>query len=178
MAASGFRLSGPSQWPLPSVRPCPGSGGPAEGPPECSSPQHQEPYHPQVPEVPDHTGGLQPAPGNLPGPYLLPYSCARLLRPSGGGEGPGLWALSGLGKAAQLHNGARGLSNGVPMRPQKHIPIFSMDVCFRARARTHARPGRCSLCMLPSCALCFGASLWVIRCRHVYHMAYVCRRNT
>lgn len=78
--------------PAPLSRSCPGSGVPAEGPPECSCPQHQESYRPQVPEVPDHTGGLQPAPGGLPWPHLLPNSCARLLRPSGGGEGPGLWA--------------------------------------------------------------------------------------
>lgn len=51
-------------------------------------------------------------------------------------------------------------------------------MCAFVDVRARTRAGHCSLCMLPSCALCCGASLWVICCRHVYHMAYVCRRNT
>ena len=66
-----------------------GPGDPAEGPPEHASPRHRGPASPQVPDVPHHEGGLQPARPGLPRPHLPPHPRARLLCPPRGGERPG-----------------------------------------------------------------------------------------
>lgn len=84
---------------VPSVPPSLEPGDPAEGPPERASRGCGGPADPQVPDVPHHAGGLQPAPRGLPRPHLPPHPRARLLCPPRGGEGPGRQGRfpSGLG---------------------------------------------------------------------------------
>lgn len=84
------------QWPVcPLSHPPLEPGDPAEGPPERASPRRRGPPDPQVPDVPHHAGGLQPAPRGLPRPHLPPHPHARLLCPPRGGEGPSRQGLCG-----------------------------------------------------------------------------------
>lgn len=164
---------------------CPGPGDPAEGPPECSCSQHEEPYHPQVPEVPDHAGGLQPAPGDLPWPYLPPHSRARLLRPPGGGEGPDLWgpdvSSSSLAWEKQLNSimGPEDCLMGCTCGLRSMFP--SLCVCVRACMQAHVLIPCVSylhmLCVVgPVCAsyvagmctMCYGEGVCSRACWRVY----------
>ena len=79
----GGYLSGLSPLSHPPLAP----GVPAEGPPEYASLGHGRSTDPQVPDMPDHAGGLRPAPGDLPRPHVPPHPCARLLCPLREGEG-------------------------------------------------------------------------------------------